>query len=86
MLIKNKVTGEIYPYTDYLFNTDRYVIYEPLMNATDEFQEKLDEELRFKDIFKNIPKSAATKAFVEVLTDTTYTDREYKKILERVYG
>lgn len=86
MLIKNKVTGEIYPYTDYLFNTDKYVIYEPLMDNHEEGQSELAEEIKFKDIFKNIPKAAATKTFVEVLTDTTYTDREYKKILERVYG
>lgn len=85
MLIKNKVTGAIYPYTEYLFSTGKFEIYEPLLESED-VEETISSDASFLELFKTIPKSAATKDFVETWLETILTDRQYKTLIVRIYG
>ena len=84
MLLKNKVTGEIFPYNDYLFNMDKYAIYEPLI--TSEPEELVDAYEEFREALKHVPKFSATKDFVETTLERLFTDKEYKNLIARIYG
>lgn len=85
MLLKSKVDGRIFQYTEHLFKTNKFTIYEPLLTVEEE--DTVDENINdLIETFKNVPKNMLTKDLAEIYLDKLLTDKEYKTLIERVYG
>ena len=79
-LLRHKKSGDIYPYTEFWANSDKFEPYEPSLVI------EPVEEPNYKEIFSRFTKTTLTKDIAECELERLLTDKEYKDLLKRVFN
>lgn len=80
MLVKHRINGAIFPYSELLMSTGKFIIYDPLAPIVE------DLEIDVKNLLKFYTKSTITKRICETELEVLLSDKEYRDLLKRLYG